>query len=71
LGLLRTLRAIFATPTSKNLAWRKIEYSDEDQCLVGHIAGIADVIGSHADNVADLRIAVVMSYTNGGANFYL
>ncbi|MEY4921693.1 MAG: hypothetical protein RLY17_410 [Pseudomonadota bacterium] len=39
--------------------WRgaNIEYSNEDQCLVGHIAGIADVIGSHADNVADLRIA--------------
>lgn len=35
----------------------KIEYSDEDQCIVGHVAGIRDVIGFHADNVADLRKA--------------
>jgi predicted HicB family RNase H-like nuclease len=34
-----------------------IEYSDEDECFVGHIAGIADVIGFHADNVQDLRDA--------------
>ena len=32
-----------------------IEYSDEDACFIGHIAGIADVIGFHADNVQDLR----------------
>ncbi len=35
----------------------KIEYSDVDQCLIGHIAGIRDVIGFHADNVAELRTA--------------
>ena len=35
----------------------QIEYSDEDGCFVGHIAGIADVIGFHADNVQDLRDA--------------
>lgn len=35
----------------------KIEYSDEDRCLIGHVAGIRDVIGFHADNVADLRKA--------------
>ena len=29
----------------------QIEYSDEDACFVGHIAGLADVIGFHADNV--------------------
>ena len=34
-----------------------IRYSDEDACLIGHIAGIADVIGFHADNVSDLRRA--------------
>jgi len=34
-----------------------IEYSDEDQCLVGHIAGINDVVGFHGDSVAELRIA--------------
>lgn len=35
----------------------KVEYSDEDQCLIGHVAGIRDVIGFHADNVTDLRTA--------------
>jgi predicted HicB family RNase H-like nuclease len=35
----------------------QIEYSDEDACFIGHIAGIADVIGFHADNVQDLRDA--------------
>ena len=44
------------TMTYKGYA-AKIDYSDEDQCFVGRIAGIRDVIGFHADNVADLRIA--------------
>lgn len=35
----------------------KIEYSDEDDCFVGHIAGISDVIGFHADSVSELHIA--------------
>jgi len=35
----------------------KIEYSDEDGCFIGHIAGIKDVIGFHADNVKELRVA--------------
>lgn len=35
----------------------RIEYSDDDACLVGHIAGIRDVIGFHADNVQELRAA--------------
>jgi len=35
----------------------RIEYSDEDACFIGHIAGIVDVIGFHADNVKDLRAA--------------
>jgi predicted HicB family RNase H-like nuclease len=35
----------------------QIEYSDEDACFIGHIAGIADVIGFHAENVQDLRDA--------------
>lgn len=35
----------------------QIECSDEDACFIGHIAGIADVIGFHADNVQDLRDA--------------
>jgi predicted HicB family RNase H-like nuclease len=44
------------TMTYKGYA-AQIEYSDEDACFIGHIAGIADVIGFHADNVQDLRDA--------------
>ncbi|MHB1619365.1 MAG: type II toxin-antitoxin system HicB family antitoxin [Sulfuricella sp.] len=35
----------------------RIEYSDEDACFIGHIAGIVDVVGFHADNVKKLRAA--------------
>lgn len=35
----------------------RIEYSDEDGCFVGHIAGIKDVIGFHGESVGDLRAA--------------
>lgn len=35
----------------------RIEYSAEDEALVGHVAGIEDVIGFHADSVAALRNA--------------
>lgn len=35
----------------------RIEYSDEDQCLVGHLAGINDVVGFHGTSVAELRTA--------------
>lgn len=35
----------------------RIEYSDEDQLLVGHIAGIRDVIGFHGESVPALRAA--------------
>lgn len=31
-----------------------IEYSEEDRCLIGHIAGITDIIGFHADTVPEL-----------------
>lgn len=37
----------------------KIEYSDEDQCFVGHIAGIQDIVGFHGESVAELREAFV------------
>jgi predicted HicB family RNase H-like nuclease len=37
----------------------KIEYSDEDGCFIGHIAGIKDVIGFHADSVKELRAAFI------------
>ena len=34
-----------------------IEYSEEDGCFVGHIAGIRDVVGFHGESVAELRSA--------------
>lgn len=34
-----------------------IEYSEEDRCLVGHIAGITDIIGFHGDTVSELQEA--------------
>ncbi|MCB9421884.1 MAG: type II toxin-antitoxin system HicB family antitoxin [Ardenticatenaceae bacterium] len=44
------------TMTYKGYAAR-IEYSDEDECFIGHIAGIQDVVGFHGDSVAELRAA--------------
>jgi len=44
------------TMTYKNFAAR-VEYSEEDGCFVGHIAGIRDVIGFHGETVAELRAA--------------
>lgn len=35
----------------------RIEYDDEDGILVGHLAGIKDIIGFHAESVAELRKA--------------
>jgi predicted HicB family RNase H-like nuclease len=35
----------------------RIEYSDEDGCFIGHIAGIKDVIGFHEESVKELRLA--------------
>lgn len=35
----------------------KVEYSDKDDCLIGHIAGINDVVGFHADSVSELHTA--------------
>jgi len=35
----------------------RVEYSEEDGCFVGHVAGIRDVIGFHGDSVSKLRKA--------------
>lgn len=35
----------------------RIEYSDEDGCFIGHIAGISDIVGFHGDSVSELHIA--------------
>jgi len=45
-----------STMTYKGYAAR-IEYSDEDGCFIGHVAGIQDVIGFHAESVGELRSA--------------
>jgi predicted HicB family RNase H-like nuclease len=35
----------------------RIEYSDEDGCFIGHLAGIRDVVGFHGESVAELKAA--------------
>jgi predicted HicB family RNase H-like nuclease len=35
----------------------KIEYSSEDDCLIGHILGIQDIVGFHGDSVEEARQA--------------
>ena len=35
----------------------QIEYSNDDGCFIGHIAGINDVVGFHGKSVAELRVA--------------
>jgi predicted HicB family RNase H-like nuclease len=35
----------------------RIEYSAEDGCFIGRVAGIRDIIGFHGDSVAELRRA--------------
>lgn len=35
----------------------RIEYSEADECFVGHIAGIRDIVGFHGDSVSELRSA--------------
>ena len=33
----------------------RIEFSSEDDCFIGHIAGIKDIVGFHADSVSELK----------------
>jgi predicted HicB family RNase H-like nuclease len=35
----------------------RIDYSDEDGCFIGHLAGISDLVGFHGETVAELRAA--------------
>lgn len=37
----------------------RLEYSEEDDLCVGHIAGIRDVISFHGSSVEELRAAFV------------
>ena len=34
-----------------------IKYSDEDECFVGHLSGIRDIVGFHAETVKELKTA--------------
>lgn len=34
-----------------------LEYSDDDECFVGHIAGIKDRVGFHGESVTELKNA--------------
>jgi predicted HicB family RNase H-like nuclease len=42
--------------THKGYAAR-VEYSEDDECFVGHIAGIRDAVGFHGESVIELRAA--------------
>lgn len=35
----------------------RVEFSAEDDCFVGHIAGIRDIVGFHSDSVEGLKKA--------------
>jgi predicted HicB family RNase H-like nuclease len=35
----------------------RIEYSDEDNCFIGHIAGTNDIVGFHGESVRELHAA--------------
>lgn len=35
----------------------RVEFDAEDEIFFGHIAGIEDIVGFHADTVADLKAA--------------
>ncbi|MDR2744956.1 MAG: type II toxin-antitoxin system HicB family antitoxin [Desulfovibrio sp.] len=43
-----------------------VHFSAEDECLVGHIAGINDIVGFHGDSVEEVRKAFAES-----VDFYL
>ena len=55
-GFLGDFYNVMNTMTYKGYAAR-IDYSDDDGCFIGHIAGIKDVVGFHGDSVAELRAA--------------
>ena len=35
----------------------RIEFSAEDECFIGHLVGIRDVVGFHGESVAELKVA--------------
>lgn len=44
-----------------------IEYSAEDECLIGHVVGITDRLGFHGESIAEITLAfhnVLDNYLN-------
>lgn len=35
----------------------RIDFSSDDECFIGHIAGIKDVVGFHGESVSELKAA--------------
>lgn len=35
----------------------RIEFNSQDECFIGHIAGIKDVVGFHGETVSELKAA--------------
>ncbi len=35
------------------------EYSKEDECYVGHLVGIKDIVGFHGESIAELEVAFI------------
>lgn len=46
------------TMTYKDFSAR-IEYSENDECFIGHIMGIRDVVGFHGDSVQTLQASFI------------
>jgi len=44
------------TMTHKGYA-AHVEYSEDDECFIGHIVGIRDAVGFHGESVVGLRAA--------------
>lgn len=42
----------------------RIEYSEEDDCFVGHLTGINDIVGFHGQSVSELRTAFKEAVTD-------
>lgn len=35
----------------------RIEFSEEDACFVGHLAGIRDIVGFHGESIEEAMVA--------------
>ena len=42
----------------------RIEFSSENECFIGHIAGIKDVVGFHGETVSELKAAFEEAVNN-------